>query len=181
MPSARNIHALQELKDKLSHSKTVVLADYKGLSVAKLTQLRNRLKTCEAELKIIKNTLLNLAFKAGQYDIPQKDKELTGPTAIIFAYQDEVAPVKVLYEFAREFDLPRFKIGFLGKDFLSADRVKQLGQLPPRDILLAQVVAGLDAPLTGLARVLQGNLTKLVYVLEQLKAQSVKIKTTTQN
>jgi large subunit ribosomal protein L10 len=176
MPSQRNINDLTDLKEKLARSKSVVLADYKGLSVAKLTQLRNQLKASGAEIKVIKNTLLNLAFKEKKYAIPEADKELTGPSAIIFAYEDELTPVKILYDFAKENSLPKFKIGFLGTDFLSADRVTQLGQLPGKEVLIAQVVGSLNAPLSGLVNVLQGNLRKLVYVLEQIKTQSAKVK-----
>jgi len=169
LPSAKNIKSLEELKEKLNRAKTVILADYKGLSVAQLTSLRQKLKEAGGEIKVSKNTLLQLAFKNQHYQLPKEVGDLTGPTAIVFAFEDEILAVKALYQFSQENSLPKLKAGFLGKDFLSRERIKQLGALPDKEILLARVVGSLNSPMGNLVNVLQGNLRKLVLVLEAVK------------
>ncbi len=169
MPSQKNIQALENLKDKLSRSKAVVFADYKGLNVGQITDLRQKVKEIGGELKVTKNTLLKRALKEYEPRATSHEPFLTGPTATLFAYEDEVAPIKALYEFSQENGLPKFKAGFLGEEFLSAARVTELGQLPEKEILLAKVVGAVNAPLSGLVNVLQGNMRKLVVVLKEIQ------------
>jgi len=169
MPSQKNIHALEELKTNLERSKTFILADYKGLNVAQLTKLRLEVAKAGGEVKINKNTLVKLALEAGKYPVKEVASQLTGPTATVFSYDDEVSVVKILYNFGKETGLPKFKAGFLGQVFLSAARLEQLGNLPEKPILQAQLVGTLAAPLVGLVNVLQGNFRKLVYVLKAIE------------
>lgn len=169
MPSQKNIASLEELSQKLDRSKTTILTNYKGLTVDKFTQLRNQLKEIGGEIKVYKNTLLKLAFKNKDYQNQSTDKTMQGPSAVVFAYEDELAPVKKVHDFAQQNQLPKFKFGFLGKDFIDADRVKQLGELPAKEVLLAQVVGSLNSPISGFVNVLQGNMRKLVYILKAVK------------
>ena len=166
MPSQKNIQSLEELNQKLDRSKTTVLTDFKGLTVDKFTDLRNRLKEIGGEIKVYKNTLLKIAFKEKDYQNENTDETMVGPSAVVFSYDNEVDPIKKVYDFAKENKLPKFKFGFLGKDFIGPDKVKQLGELPNREVLLAQVVGSLNSPIAGFANVLQGNIRKLVYVLK---------------
>jgi len=169
MPSQKNIQSLEELNQKLDRSKTTILTDYKGLTVDKFTELRNQLKEIGGEIKVYKNTLLKIAFKEKNYQNEIADKTMQGPSAVVFSYEDEVAPVKKVYDFSKQNQLPKFKFGFLGKDYIDANKVKQLGELPNREVLLAQVVGTLNSPITGFVNVLQGNIRKLVYVLKAVE------------
>lgn len=169
MPSKKNISEVENLATKLEKSKSVVLADYKGLTVAQITKLRNQISDSGAEMKVTKNTLLSLALTKAGFPKEEIKDQLLGPTATIFSYEDEVAPLKITAEFGKDNQFPSFKAGFLGKTFLSADKVKELSQLPSREVLLAKLVGTLNAPLYGLAVVLQGNLRKLVYVLKAIE------------
>ena len=169
MPSQKNIQSLEELNQKLDRSKTVVLADFKGLTVDKFTELRNQLKEIGGEIKVYKNTLLKLAFKEKDLQLEEADKNFDGPSAAVFAYDDEIAPVKKVYEFTLQNQLPKFKFGFLNKEFIDSGRITQLGGLPGKEILLAQVVGSLNAPISGFVNVLQGNLRKLVLVLKAVE------------
>ena len=169
MPSQKNIRSLEELNQKLDRSKTTILTDFKGLTVDKFTELRNQLKEVNGEIKVFKNNLIKLAFKDKNYQSQNTGEIMQGPSAVVFAYDDELAPVKKVHDFARENQLPKFKFGFLGKDFIGADRVKQLGELPSKEVLLAQVVGSLNSPIAGFVNVLQGNLRKLVFVLKAVQ------------
>lgn len=169
MPSQKNIQSLEELSQKLDRSKTTILTDFKGLSVDKFTELRNQIKSAGGEIKVFKNTLIKLALKEKGYQSQNTDKIMQGPSAIVFAYDDEVIPVKKVYDFAQQNQLPKFKFGFLNKEFINSDRVAQLGELPGKEILLAKVVSTLNSPITRFVNVLQGNLRKLVFVLKAIE------------
>ncbi len=168
MPSQKNINQVKEIQDKLNQAKSVVLADYRGLSVEKISDLRNRVKAVGGELKVNKNRLIKLAFTAANLTL-ETDEVLTGPTAILYAFADEIAPIKALYEFFKENDLPKIKVGFLAKEFLAEDRVINLAQLPSREQLQTQLVVILNSPIAGLVYALKGNLNKLVGVLKALQ------------
>jgi large subunit ribosomal protein L10 len=169
MPSQRNLNELKFLKEKLDQAKSVILADYKGLKVAQLNSLRNTLKTTGAESKVSKNTLLKLAFRAKEFKFPEENKIFSGPTLIIFSLKDEVSPLKTVVEFSQNTGLPKFKAGFLGATFLTAERLKELAKLPDRPMLLGQLAGTLNAPLAGLTSVLKGNLNKLILSLKALE------------
>jgi large subunit ribosomal protein L10 len=167
MPSQQNIDALQELKDKAAKAKAIALTDYLGLSVAQLSQLRDKVRQVGGELRVTKNTLLKLAFADAGFP-KEIETALEGPTLTLFAYEDEVAPLKAIVEFARENEIPTLKAGFLGKEFLRLERLQALAALPSREQLHAQVVGQLSAPIYGFVNVLFANLRSLVYVLQSI-------------
>lgn len=169
MPSQQNIAAVKLLCEKLALAKSVVLADYRGLSVNLQRQLRNQVKTVGGELIVAKNSLLQLALKAEKLTLPRDFQAiLQGPTITLFAYEDEIAPIKAMAEFAKINELPKVKIGFLSRAPLSADQINQLAQLPTKIELLTKTVAALKSPLNGLVSVLSGNFKKLVYALSAI-------------
>lgn len=158
MPSEKNVTTVNLLKTKLKDAKSIVFADASGLSVNLQRELRQKVKLAGGELIVVKNTLLQLALDAGEL--------LPGPTITLLAYEDEIAPIKALAEFARTHELPKIKAGFLAKEPLTKDQVETLANLPTKIELIAKVIGSLKSPLSGLANVLQGNLKKLVYVLK---------------
>lgn len=160
MPSEKNVAALKLLKTKIQQAKSIVFADASGLSVNLQRELRQQVKLAGGELVVVKNTLLKLALDT-------KDL-LPGPTITLFAYEDEIAPLKALAEFAKSHDLPKIKAGFLAKEALSKEQVEQLAALPTKIELLAKTVGTLKSPLSGFVNVLQGNIRKLVYVLSAI-------------
>lgn len=173
MPSQKNIQLVKELKEKLAKAKSVVLADYKGLNVGQMTELRQKIKEAGGELKVIKNTLAKLAFfqPRGLKQVERTPglENLTGPTAILFSYDDEVAPIKALYEFFEKNSLPKIKLGFLNQDLLQKEKVIELAKLPTREVLQAKLVGTLNSPIYGLVYVLKGNLASLINVLKAIK------------
>ena len=153
---------VQDLKEKLNHSKSVVLTDYRGLSVAKLQELRKAVEENGAEYEITKNSLL--ARSLGDLETPAE--ALEGPTATLFSYTDEVAPLKALQDFIKINALPLIKIGFLGKTLLSESQVNELAKLPSREIILSKLAQILKANQYDLVQVLSGNIRRFVYVLD---------------
>lgn len=156
-----------KLAEKMQTSKSMVLADYSGLNVASFQEVKNQLENDEAEFTVAKNTLLALAAKRAGYDIPSE--ALTGSTAILFAYGDEILPIKDLKTFEKKFEKPTPKIGFLGAELLSAEKITQLGLLPSKEELQAKVVGSLASPIVGIVGVLQANIRNLVYALDQIQ------------
>ncbi|MDR3543164.1 MAG: 50S ribosomal protein L10 [Desulfosporosinus sp.] len=159
---------VSEIKEKFQQASGVILADYRGLTVAQVTQLRTKLREAGVEYRVMKNTLVRRA--ANEVGVEGLDAYLKGPTALAFS-ADPVAPAKVLTEFAKVNKLKTFKIkaGVLEGKVIGAEEVKALAELPSREVLLAMVLRGMQAPLTGMANVLQGPIRKMGYALEELR------------
>lgn len=158
-----------ELKEKLATASTAVLTDYRGLNVAALTKLRRKLREAGVEFKIVKNTLT--LFAAKEIGLDDLKQFLEGPTAIAFSYEDPVAPAKLLVDFTKEHKQLEVKGGVLQGKVIQKERVKDLAGLPPREVMLAKVLGGMRAPITGLVYVLSGTTQKLVYVLDAIRQQ----------
>ena len=157
MPSEKNVTTVNLLKTKLKDAKSVVTADASGLSVNLQRELRQKVKLAGGELIVVKNTLLQLALGVKEL--------LPGPTVTLLAYEDEIAPIKALAEFAKIHELPKIKAGFLAKEPLTKEQVEALANLPAKIELIAKTIASLKSPLSGLVNVLGGNIKKLMYVL----------------
>ena len=168
MPSKRNIQQLADLKDRVAKAKSVVFTDNSGLNALGQSQLREKVVSAGGEMVIAKNTLLSLAFEEGKKEEGRRKKELSGPTAVLFAYQDEILPIKVLAEFAKTNERPVIKGGLLGNIPLSAQQVMELAKLPGKLELLVTLMQQMQAPAYGLVRTLNGNIQKLVYALEAI-------------
>lgn len=172
MPSQKNIEEVKNLSDKITQAKSFILVDYRGLTVEQVTTLRQKVAESDGELKVAKNTLLKLALKQSLKNKEQLEdfkEALTGPTMTLFSFDDPIAPLKVLSEFAREVELPKIKVGLLGTTFLPLEKIEELASLPTKDELHAKVIGQLNAPIYGFVNVLGGNLRKLVYVLNGIK------------
>ena len=159
---------VSEIKEKFQQASGIVLADYRGLTVAQVTQLRTQLRQAGVEYRVMKNTLVRRA--ANEVGVEGLDEYLKGPTALAFS-KDPVAPAKVLMDFAKANKLKTFKIkaGVLEGKVIGAEGVRALAELPSREVLLAMVLRGMQAPLTGMANVLQGPIRKMGYALEEVR------------
>lgn len=157
------------IKDRLARSQAVVLTDYRGLDVQEITELRRKLRDAGVEYKVVKNTLLRLA--AHDADITVLDPLLEGPTAAAFSYNDPVPSAKILTTFANTHKELEIKGALLDGKFIDVDGVKALADLPSREVLLAQVLAGFQAPIAGFVNVLHGTLRNLVYAVEAIRKQ----------
>jgi len=170
LATAKKRDTVAALSAKLQRATVAILADYRGLTVAEINALRRQLRPMGAEFHVAKNTLVRLAAqKAGLP--PFETKLLTGPTAIAFCYQDFIAPAKALSDLARGSKVFSLKGGLMEGQFLSVAEVANLGNLPPKPVLIAQVIAGIQAPLASLLGVLQAPMRNLLYVLDERARQ----------
>jgi large subunit ribosomal protein L10 len=149
---------------KLKDAKGVYVADFSGMTVAAMSELRVRCRKNDIEFKVIKNTLARRAL-AEELREPM-DHLLTGPTALAISLVDEVTPAKVLADFAKEFQLPKIKGGLVGGRIYGAEDVKTLAGLPTKDVLVAQFIGGLKSPVQKLHSALSSPLRQLATALK---------------
>ncbi len=154
------------ITEKLATSKGVYLADFTGLTVEKVSLLRREMRKAGVHVSVMKNTLLHRAMTDGNYEILLP--HLKGPTAILLPTKEEVAPAKILEAFIKQHKLPRVKLACLGGKIYDEDEVKQLAKLPPRDVLLGQLLRALQGPLSQFVSVLKAPLRDLANDLEQV-------------
>ncbi|TAK36201.1 MAG: 50S ribosomal protein L10 [Chloroflexota bacterium] len=170
MPTAKKVETIAELTDLLRRSQLAILAEYRGTSVAQLSDLRKKLREAGAELHVAKNTLTRIA--AQQVGKGNMVPALEGPMAIAFAMGDPAAAAKVMTEHLRISRTPmKIKAGLIENRLLGAAEVEALATLPPREVLLARVLGGMQAPMAGLVTVLNANLRGLMVVLQQRAEQ----------
>jgi large subunit ribosomal protein L10 len=154
-------------KEKIDQAKSVVLADYRGITVKEFTGLRAQLRKQDVDLQVMKNTLGKIAAdQAGVADVAQY---LVGPTIWAFSNTDPAAGPKILKEFARTHPQFVLKGGILEKQGFGRQMAEALADLPSREVLLGQVAGMLQAPIAGLARVLKGPISKFGYALEDYR------------
>lgn len=164
----KKIETVEKLTTKVTQAKSLVFVDYRGLKHKQLEELRKLLKKTEAEFVVTKNRLLLRALSARADEV--KDV-LQDVTATLFAYADEVAPLKELIKFFKTAGSGKAKGALWGTTVLTEGEVTRLAQLPPRQVLLGQLAAQLQAPLWGLHYALSWNIRKLMYALRAIKEQ----------
>lgn len=167
MKKAEKVLYVENLTEELKSAKSLILVNYAGLSVKSQQELKKRLKEVGATMLVVKNTLLKRAGEAAKID-PETltDTVLSGQTALIIGEEDAIAPLQILGKFVKEFEVPSFKVGIVEGSFQNSEALAKLSTLPGRDVLLGQVLGALMSPQCGLVGVLQGNLQKLVYILD---------------
>lgn len=160
---------VSDLHRKFEQKKILVLVDYKGLNVPKMTDLRAKLREADVEFLVVKNTLLKRAAEGTDVDLMRD--ALIGPNAIAMSYNDPVPVAKVLSEFAKANDKLEIKAGVLSGAVLDFKDIKALSDLPSRDVLLATVLSTMNAVPTGLVRALNNVPERLLYALQAIKDQ----------
>lgn len=160
---------VEELKEKISRSNLMVVTDYLGYSVKQMTELRKKLRAENAEMNVIKNTLIERAVAGSGFD--ELKNHLKGPTVVVLGYKDTVTPLKVLVKFIKDAEKGAIRVGVIDKKVFSQGDLTAISKLPSREVLLARVVGGLQSPISGLVNVLQGPIRKLVYALDAIKAK----------
>ena len=159
----------ENLKERFSKSKVVIVTDYKGLDVMAKNALRRKLREAEIDYQVAKNTLLIRA--AEDTDVAVIKDYFVGPSAIAISYDDPVAPAKVLTEFAKENQKLEIKAGVMGDTLLDLNAIKSLASLPSRDVLLGQVLSAMNGVPTAFVRVLNGVTGNFLNVLNAIKDQ----------
>lgn len=155
---------VSELANRLERSTIVITTSYRGLSVAEMTELRRRLRQEEIEYRVIKNTLAQFAAeKVGKEGLTSI---IEGPTAIAFGYGDIVAPAKALLDYIRATKSElRINGGLMEQRVLTAAEVTTLATLPPKEVLIAKLLSGMQGPISAVVQVLNANITGLLGLL----------------
>ena len=161
--------AVARLRDRFAAVQGMILADFSGLAVQEMEELRQGLRKEGIKLSVVKNRLAKRAAEGT--DVAQVERFFSGPTAVAFTPSDSAAAAKVLADFAKTSAKLEIKGGLIEGQVLTPDQVKLLASLPGREVILAQLLAGFKAPLVGLVNVLAGNLRSLVMVLKAIQAE----------
>ncbi|MBU0727089.1 50S ribosomal protein L10, partial [Patescibacteria group bacterium] len=159
---------LKELVDKFGKSKSVVFADYRGLDVASISNLRNKLREGDAEMKVAKKTLIGLAAKENAIDNID-DSGMEGPVAATFSYEDPLSGIKVLFKFAKENENLKLLGGIIDGKVVGPEVINQYAQLPSREELLAKLMGSINAPVSGFVGILGNLLGGFVRVVNAYK------------
>ncbi|MBO7747523.1 50S ribosomal protein L10 [Paenibacillus sp. MWE-103] len=141
--------AVAEITTKLRESSSTVVADYRGLNVAQVTELRKQLREANVEFQVLKNSLVRRA--TANAELSELDAVLAGPTAVAFSKDDAVAPAKILADFAKKNDALKLKGGVVEGQVFSAEQIKALADLPSREGLLSMLLSVLQAPMRNFA------------------------------
>ncbi len=157
------IESVERLAGRFRESPLAILADYRGLTVEQITELRRKVSAAEGEFLVAKNTLVKLAIKDTSYET--LEPFLKGPSAIAFAFSDPVAVAKAVDSFAKDNDALELKGGVMEGEALDPGKIKQLASMPGRDELRAQLLALLMTPATQMVRVLSAPAQQMVQVL----------------
>ena len=163
---------VENLSEKLVSATGYVLVDFNGLTVKLQQDLKKRLREVDATMEVVKNSLFKLA--AGKAKSPTEiatDTVLQGPTAIVITKSDPISILQVISKFAKESEMPQLKVGVIENSFQDKTSLEKLATLPGKQVLQMQVIGAIQAPTYGLVGTLQGNIQKLLYMLDQ-KAKS---------
>ena len=157
-----------DFRQKIQDAPVIYLTDFTGLDVKSMTDLRQSLKSCGAEYLVVKNRLVKRAIK--DLDLPDISEALLGPTGVILGYEGIVEPAKAVSDFAKEHDdKPVFKLGVVDKEIVSAEEIRRLAKLPPRDQLLAEIVGAFEAPMAAFASALEAKIQEISGLFEALR------------
>lgn len=150
------------LATKMKEAKLILLAEYRGINVADVTEMRSKLRKVNAQYSVIKNNITRRAL--AECKIEGLDEQLVGPVAIIMSNEDYLEPSKIIYEFSKENDFYKIKGGVIEGKVVSAEEIITLAKLPSRQTLIAQ-----------LAGALLGNISKLAVALDQVQKQKAEV------
>jgi large subunit ribosomal protein L10 len=156
-----------DMKERLDRAEATFLVDYKGLDVEDINRLRSALRNTGTEFQVVKNRLLALASRETDTDVLKE--HFVGPTAVAIAYEDVVAPAKVLADLSKDLKNLELKAGQMSGKMLDADAIQRLAKLPGREDLLAQVLAAMQGVPGSFVRVLNGVIVQFLNALKALE------------
>ncbi len=165
---AQKAATVEDITRRLRDSSTAVLADYRGMTVSQMQDLRQKLRSGGVEMVVVKNSLARRAAQAAGY--AALGPELAGPIAMLFASDDVSAPARVLTEYIRVNRKMAIKAGLLEGQLIKAETVAELADLPSREVMISRLLGALQAPLGNLASVLQAPLSKFARTLDAVRA-----------
>lgn len=169
MPTTAKTEKVAEIKSRLAESTGVIMADYCGLSVKEMQELRASVREAGGEVKIYKNRLTEIAVR--ELALPSMDEFLNGPTAFIFTMGDPVSPAKAVMGFAEEHKALEIKGGYVQNGIVDAAAVKAIAALPMREELIAKLLGTMVDPLVNTVRVLNAPVGALARAIDAVAQQ----------
>jgi len=169
MPTPEKEQIVKEMTEKFSRAQCIVLADFTGIDVNTITELRKKFKEANVEYKVVKNTLARLSVRNAKID--GLEEYLYGVNSYCLSYDDPTKPFKVIEQLRKDLLQDKFtvKAALFEGQIVGPDRVSELAKLPSRDELLGKLVGMLQSPMVRLVNTLQGSMVKLVQVLKALE------------
>jgi large subunit ribosomal protein L10 len=165
----KKIEIVEQLKKELEDVNTIFLCNFKGLTVEKDTQLRKQMRDSGTEYRVIKNTLLKIAF--ADTDFSKVNDSLVGNTALAYNKEDVISVAKLIRDFSKDNPTFEFKVGVVEGRVIDLGELTQLAELPPKEVLISKMMYMLNFPIQGLATALAGVSRNLVVVLDQVRQQ----------
>ena len=162
---------VSDIAEKLRNAKSLVIVDYRGMTVAQVTDLRSQFRAAGVEYVVLKNTLVRRALH--ELNIEGLDNVLEGPSAFAFGISDPVAPAKVIMDYIAKSKSENLKVkaGLVDGAVIDIQGIKALSELPPKEVLIAKLMGSLNAPISGFVGVLSATLRSLVYAIEAVRKQ----------
>jgi len=166
MPRPEKIQRVAEMTEKLRAARNIFVADYSGLNVIDITELRKKLRETGVIFRVEKNTLLRRAASNLGWDelIPG----FRGPTAVALSREDPTVAAKILYEFYNRLEKPKVRVFRIDERLYESDELRSLAELPPRDVLLAHLAAAIESPLSSLVGTLEGVIRGFILTIEAM-------------
>jgi large subunit ribosomal protein L10 len=172
MPTPQKEQILQDTNERIQSVRGIYLADFSGMSVEKLSLLRTKCREQQVQFRVIKNTLLKRAFNAR--GIVELDPFLEGPTGLVFSPDNEMAPAKILADFAREHEKPRIKAAVVDGQLFDGKAIAMLATLPSREVLMSQLLGTFIAPMTTFLAVIEATLALPAVMADVLERERSK-------
>ena len=172
MPTPQKEQILQDTNERIQTVRGIYLADFSGMSVEKLSLLRSKCREQQVQFRVIKNTLLKRAFNAR--GIVELDPYLEGPTGLVFSPDNEMAPAKILSDFAREHEKPRIKAAVVDGQLFDGKAIATLATLPSREVLMSQLLGTVIAPMTTFLAVIEATLALPAVMADVLERERSK-------
>jgi large subunit ribosomal protein L10 len=169
MARPEKVTRVDRVAEMFKDARSVILSDFTGLDVAKISLLRKLCRENDIQFRVVKNTLAKRGIQGTEAE--GLTQYLEGPTALAVSRENENAAAKILAKFAEEHEAPKFKAGFVDGNVIDATEVLALSKLPSKEELVSQLLAGIKGPANGLVGVLQGPLRNLLSVLNQIQEQ----------
>jgi len=167
MPTPQKAQVIEEVANTFGRAKSVFLTDFTGLTVEEMTELRRSFRQAEVEFRVVKNTLARRAAEKSRYGTLGRYFE--GPTALAFGMKDPAAPARILLEYRKKKERPSVKAFVFEGQMLDPSYLEAIAELPPREVIIGRLLAGLNSPMVRLLGVLQGQFSSLVRTLEAIR------------
>jgi large subunit ribosomal protein L10 len=172
MPTPEKEAVLQDTRQRIAEVRGLYLADFSGMTVLSLSLLRKRCREQGVQFRVIKNTLIKRAFH--ERGIRELDEHLVGPTGLVFSPMNEMAPAKILSDFAKEFEKPKVKAAVVDGRFYDTKAITRLAALPSREVLLSQLLGTFVAPMSNFLGVVNALLATPANMADALAREKSK-------